>query len=80
LRTTPCRLSATVYLTYSQPPSKSEGRLLYPQPGDALRRGDTGFTKYKLFFLSLGNEVGKIKYSECTTNECILICGQISFL
>jgi hypothetical protein len=42
--TTPCRLSATAYSIYSQLPSISEGRLLYPQPEDAPRRGDRGPT------------------------------------
>jgi hypothetical protein len=34
-RTTPCRLSATAYSSYSQLPSIPGGRLLHPQPEDA---------------------------------------------
>jgi hypothetical protein len=42
-RTTPCRLSATAYSTYSQQPSVSGG-LLHLQPEDASCRGDKGPT------------------------------------
>jgi hypothetical protein len=41
-RVTPCRLSATAYSTYSQLPSISGGRLLYPQPEDAPCSSDSG--------------------------------------
>jgi hypothetical protein len=44
LGTTPCRLSATAYSTYSQLPSKTGGNLLHPQPEDAPCRGDKGPT------------------------------------
>jgi hypothetical protein len=43
-RTTPCRLSATAYSVYSQPPSIYGGRLLHPQPEDAPCHGDKGPT------------------------------------
>jgi hypothetical protein len=43
-KATPCRLSKTAYSIYSQLPSKSRGRLLYPQPEDAPCRGDKGPT------------------------------------
>jgi hypothetical protein len=39
-RTTPCRLSATAYSIYLQPPSISGGCLLHPQPEDMPCRGD----------------------------------------
>jgi len=40
-RTTFSRLSATAYSIYLHLPSISGGRLLHPQPEDALYRGDT---------------------------------------
>jgi hypothetical protein len=43
-RATPCRLSATVYLIYSQLPFISWGRLLHPQPEDAPCQGESGPT------------------------------------
>jgi hypothetical protein len=43
-RTTPCRPSATAYSIYSQLPSITGGRLLYPQPEDVPCRGDKGPT------------------------------------
>jgi hypothetical protein len=43
-KTTHCWLSATGYSIYSQLPSISGGRLLYPQPEDAPCRGDSGPT------------------------------------
>jgi hypothetical protein len=39
-RTTACRLSATAYSIYSQLPFISGGRLLHPQPEDALCHGE----------------------------------------
>jgi hypothetical protein len=41
---TPCRLSATAYSIYSQLPSISGGRLLYPQTEEAPCRGNMGPT------------------------------------
>jgi hypothetical protein len=35
-RATPCRLFATAYSIYSQLPSISGGRVLHPQPEDAM--------------------------------------------
>jgi hypothetical protein len=43
-RATHCRLSASAFSIYSQPPSISGGRLLHPQPEDAPCRGDKGLT------------------------------------
>jgi hypothetical protein len=43
-RTTPCQPSATAYSIYSQPPSKTGGRLLHLQPEDVLCHGDKGST------------------------------------
>jgi hypothetical protein len=42
LKATPCTLSATAYSIYSQLPSMSGGRLLYPQHEDTPCRGDKG--------------------------------------
>jgi hypothetical protein len=43
-RTIPSRLFATAYSISSQLPSIAGGRLLHPQPEDALCRGDKGPT------------------------------------
>jgi hypothetical protein len=39
---TPCRLSATAYSIYPQPPCISGGLFLHPQPDDKPCRGDRG--------------------------------------
>jgi hypothetical protein len=41
-KTIPCRLPATAYSIYSQPPSISGGRLHHPQPEDPPCRRDRG--------------------------------------